>query len=83
MKGNNNVHAGILAAAGGYLLYLAWQQLEQYLNSTSELAPAVSILIIIVFTLGGLGTLYYAWTVYRQGKKTDDENEGETDQRKN
>ncbi len=82
MKGNNNAHAGLLAVVGGYLLYLAWQQFEQYRNSTSDLTPAASIVIMIVFTLGGLGTLYYAWIVYRQGKRNDDENEGESDQRK-
>ena len=73
MKGNSNVHASLLAVVGGYLLYLAWQQLDSLRKGTAEMSPALSIAVIILFTFGGLGTLWYAWTVYRQGKKADEE----------
>ena len=85
MKGkyNPNVHAALLAAVGGYLLYLAWQLLDTYRSQTGEMSPVINIAAVIIFVLGGIGTLYYAWSVYRHGKKTGGENEGDNDQRKN
>lgn len=85
MKGkyNPNVHSVLLAAVGGYILYIAWQLFDKYRNQTAEMPPALNIIAIIVMTLGGLGTLYYAWTVYRQGKEVNDEKNDENEQGKN
>ncbi len=84
MKGkyNPDIHSVLLAAVGGYLLYIAWQLFDKYRNRAGEMPPALNILAVIVMTLGGLGTLYYAWTVYRQGRKTKDKNKDESDQDK-
>ena len=35
--------------------------------------PVLNIIAIIVFAIGGLGTVYFAWTVYRKGKKEESE----------
>ena len=84
MKGKYNPdnHSVLLAAVGGYLLYIAWQLFDKYRNRAGEMPPALNILAVIVMTLGGLGTLYYAWTVYRQSRKTKDKNKDERDQDK-
>jgi len=81
MKGkyNSNVHATLLAAVGGYILYLAWMLLEKYLSNAGEMPPALNILAVIVLGAGGIGTIAYAWFVYRKGKKTEAENGEETD----
>ena len=75
MKGkyNSNVHATLLAAVGGYILYIAWSLFEKYRDNSGEMPPVLNIIAIIVFAIGGLGTVYYAWTVYRKGKKEESE----------
>ncbi len=81
MKGkyNPNVHAALLAAVGGYILYLAWTLFEKYRDGAGEMPPALNVIAIIVFTLGGLGTWFYAWTVYRKGKETEAEEKEKED----
>ena len=85
MKGkyNSGVHATLLAAVGGYLLYLAWVLLGKYRDQAGEMPPALNILAIVVFTLGGIGTIAYAWTVYHKGKKKESEKEDPEEQDKN
>ena len=82
MKGkyNSGVHATLLAAVGGYILYLAWTLFEKYRDQTGEMPPVLNIIAIVVFTLGGFGTLFYAWTVYRKGRKEKTGEEDEKDQ---
>ena len=79
MKGNYNpnVHSALLAAVGGYLLYMAWQLFDKYRNQAGEMSPAMNIIAIAFLGLGGLGTLYYAWSVYRKGKQESTENDEE------
>ena len=82
MKGkyNPNVHATLLAAVGGYILYLAWMLFEKYRDQTGEMPPVLNIIAIVVFTLGGFGTLFYAWNVYRKGRKEKPGEEDKDDQ---
>ena len=84
MKGkfNPGVHSVLLAAVGGYILYIAWNLFDKYRNQAGEMPPALNIVAIVVMTLGGLGTLYYAWTVYRQDRKNEEENTREEEQDK-
>ena len=84
MKGkyNSGVHATLLAAVGGYILYLAWVLFGKYRDQAGEMPPALNIIAIIVFTLGGLGTLYYAWTIYRKGGRGEQEEKPDDDQDK-
>lgn len=75
MKGNYNptVHATLLAAVGAYLLYLAGALFDKYRSGANEMEPVLNIAAIIVFVLGGLGTLWYAWAIYRKNRKEDGE----------
>ena len=84
MKGkyNSGVHATLLAVVGGYILYLAWMLFEKYRDNTGEMPPILNIIAIVVFALGGFGTLFYAWNTYRKGKKENAAEEGKEDQDK-
>ncbi|MBE5788111.1 MAG: hypothetical protein E7325_00435 [Clostridiales bacterium] len=75
MKGNYNpnIHATLLAAVGAYLLYLAWTLLDKYRSGANEMDPFWNIAAVIVFALGGLGTIWYAWTVYRKSRREEKE----------
>ena len=81
MKGkyNPNIHSSLLAAVGAYFLYLAWMLWEKYRDNAGEMDPTLNIIAIIVFILGGLGTLCYAWYIYRRGQKMKDENDSGND----
>ena len=70
---NERVHATLLAVVGGFVLYLAWQLLDKYRSGTQEMPDAVFIIAIIVFTLGGIGTIAYAWICYRNGNRAKTE----------
>ena len=37
------------------------------------MSDAIAILSVTVLFLGGLGALYYAWRVYRQSKKPEEQ----------
>ena len=72
---NEKIHSMLLGLVGGYLLYLAWDLYEKYRDKAGEMAPALNIVFIIIFALGGLGTLYYAWVIYRKDRKETEEKE--------
>ena len=84
MKGKYNpgVHSTLLAAVGVYILYIAWNLFDKYRNKAGEMEPTMNIIAIIIMTIGGLGTLYYAWYIYRCGRKMDDKSENDSDQDK-
>ncbi len=76
---NQNTHAMLLALVGGYVLYIAWQLLDGLLAGRNEMPQAAAIAAIVVFTLGGMGVLVYAWKTWQDAKKQEDkEPEDET-----
>ncbi len=70
---NERTHASLLALAGGYIIYLAYEILRDHLNGEGGMSDAIAILSVTVLFLGGLGALYYAWRVYRQSKKPEEQ----------
>ena len=66
---NEKVHATLLALVGGFVLYLAYQLLEKYLAGTKEMPDAVFIIAIVVFAIGGISTICYAWICYQRWKR--------------
>ena len=68
---NEKIHSTLLALVGAYILYIAYQLFEKYRSGTGEMPDAVFIIAIVVFVLGGLGTMYYAWNVYSKWKKSE------------
>lgn len=69
----NNPNAGrssIMAVAGGYLLYLAYQLLKSRIdNEPTTMSLAVSIIFIVLFTGIGIFLLFYAWKLWKQGRE--------------
>ena len=63
---NEKIHSIMLALVGGYLLYLAYQLFDKYRTGTEEMPGIVFILAIAVFAAGGIGTILWAWRIYRQ-----------------
>ena len=76
---NEKVHATLLALVGGFVLYLAYQLLEKYLAGTKEMPDAVFIIAIVVFAIGRISTICYAWICYQRWKKNESEPENEAE----
>ena len=71
----NAGRASIFAVAGGYLIYLAYEMLQNLLNDVPTTMPqALLILFIGLFTVIGIGLLVLAWKVWRQGRLDPDRN---------
>ena len=66
---NENLHATLLALAGGYLLYLAYQLLQSYLAGSQDMSRALFILCIALFAVAGVGVLVYAFRTWRREKQ--------------
>lgn len=71
---NDKVHATLLVAVGGYILYLAYQILQKFIEGAQEMPDFLYVIVIVFLALGGIGTIYYAWVVYRKSRK--DEQDG-------
>lgn len=79
---NEKIHSIMLALVGGYLLYLAYQLFDKYRTGTEEMPGIVFILAIAVFAAGGIGTMLWAWRIYRQQRNDEREkSEKEKDQK--
>ena len=74
---NEKIHSMLLGLVAGYVLFLAWELFDKYRAGSDEMPGPVFIIAIAVFTLGGLGTIWYAWKVYQKGKKAEAEKEEE------
>ena len=60
---------------GGYLLYLAYELLQNRINNVpTTMAPWLAILFIILFTGIGITLLVYAWKIWKQGREDQDQN---------
>ncbi len=70
---NDKVHATLLVLIGGYVIYLAYRIFENFRDGAQEMPDFLSVIVIAALALGGLGTLCYAWTVYRNSLKKEKE----------
>lgn len=66
---NEKLHATLLALAGGYLLYLAYQLLQSYLAGSQDMSRALFILCIALFAVAGAGVLLYALRTWLRDKQ--------------
>ena len=73
MKLQNRNRALLLAIAGGYVIYLAYEMMRDELAGKSSMTMWVCILFVILLGGGGLATLFLAWKIYR--KKDTEETE--------
>lgn len=70
---NNKSRASFLALAAFYLLYLAYQLFEGREAPDAGMSLPVCWLFIVIFVLSAAGVLYYAWRMWQQAKKQDEE----------
>ena len=75
---NEKLHSTLLALIGGYVLFLAYQIWENYRNGAGEMSDYMYIIAIILLALGGLGTIYYAWVVYRKAVRSEKGTQNDT-----
>ena len=67
--------ASIFAVVGGYLLYMAYELLQNLINNVATTMPRfLQILFIVLFAVIGAGLLVYAWRIWRKGREDQDQN---------
>ena len=75
MNNKNTGRSSILALAGGYLLYLAYEMLQSLLaNEPTTMPRALQITVIVLFTGIGIAVLVYALKVWKKGREDQDQN---------
>lgn len=70
---NDKTHALLLALVGGYILYLAYQIFSNQQGGAGDMPLAAAIAVIVLFAAGGLFALAYAWRLYRNADKHNDQ----------
>ena len=71
----NTGRSSILAVAGGYLIYLAYELLQSLTRNEATTMPrVVHILAIILFAGIGVFLLVFAWKNWKKGKEDQDQN---------
>ena len=73
MKIQNRNRATLLALAGAYVLYLAYELLKDQVNGNSSMELWVCILAVAFFGISGIAILIYAWKIYRTKDKEEEE----------
>ena len=75
MNNKNTGRSSILALAGGYLIYMAYELLKSLLaNEPTTMPRALQITVIVLFTGIGIAVLVYAWKVWKKGREDQDQN---------
>ncbi len=73
-----SVHSIMLALVGGYLLYTAYLLFDKLRTGAQEMPFGLAVAAIVLFGLAGIGVLWYAYKIYQDGKRAEqneDENE--------
>ncbi len=75
MKGGSQLRTSLLALAGVYLIYLAWEMLNTMRKGETDMQPWLSVVFIVFFVLTGIGIMIFAWRVWRKEKEKGPEEE--------
>jgi len=70
---NPKNRASLIAIAGAYMLYIAYELFTGRNAPGSSMTPTVAILFCVLFVLLGLGVLFYAWRVWKTPPKEEPE----------
>lgn len=65
---NDSAHATLLAVIGGYMIYLAYQMVQDTLSGVSEMSMTTTAILAGVMALCGLGVLAYGIRTWRKTK---------------
>ena len=59
-----------MAVAGGYLIYLAYELIRDLVNHVpTSMAPALTVIIGVLFAGIGLGLIVFAWKLWKKGRE--------------
>ena len=71
----NTGRSSLMAIAGGYVLYLAYELLKSLIDNERTTMPrVVQILAIIFFAAAGISLLVFAWKIWKKGREDQDQN---------
>ena len=56
---NNSTHATLLAVIGGYLIYMAYEMVQNTLTGKSTMSMTTTVIAALIMALAGLGTIAY------------------------
>ena len=79
MKISGQNRATLLALAGGYMIYLAWDIWHTWQNGGTTMAGWTGILFAVFFLAAGVAVLIFAWKVWRKSRKEEERKTVETD----
>jgi len=65
----NSTHATLIAVIGGYLIYMAYEMVQNTLNGRSTMSMTTTVITAVIMALAGLGTIGYAVYLWRAGSK--------------
>ena len=83
MKMNGGTRSGLLALAGGYVLYLAWEMFADLRDGKTEMAPRLAMVFITFFALAGIAVIVYAARVWFKSRKDGENDEPDGDDNPN
>jgi len=66
---NNSTHATLLAVIGGYLIYMAYEMVQNTLTGKSTMSMTTTVIAALIMALAGLGTIAYGVYTWRAGSK--------------
>ena len=78
----NATHASLMAVVGGYLIYMAYQMVQNTLSGASSMPMSTTGILAGIMGLCGLGAIGYAVYLWRAAVKKTAEDAGESDQDK-
>ena len=70
---NAKTRAGLMAIAGLYMFYIAYQLIQGRNDPDTTMTPALFVIFIILFIAAGLGVLFYAWRIWKHRDDGKDE----------
>ena len=71
----NTGRSSLIAIAGGYVLYLAYELLKSLIDNAPTTMPrVVQILAIVFFATAGISLLVFAWKIWKKGREDQDQN---------
>ena len=74
---NGKTRASLIALVAAYLLYTVYGLFQESEDTT--MAPAVRILFIVFFSVAAVGLLVYAYSVWKNSDKKDQEDASKDD----
>ena len=80
---NEKTRSGLLALAGGYVLYLAWEMFADLRDGKTDMGPGMAYAFIALFAVAGIAVITYAARIWYRSRKAGENDEPERDDHPN